>query len=668
MNPCAHESNGRLARALAITFSTCVSLALFLAPVLLEADGGGNHESYSNDGSSMLPSANQLIGFVVFCFLTIGMIYGLTRRFPSFFSLISFRLVDASWGGLDPVSRQRMYVRWFIALRWLAVLISIVFVVLAVKVLHLLPGEVWPFLMITIGCLAGVNAIYSYVLKKTQRYALLLLLQANIDLVILTFLLHFSGGVENPLAMMMLFQVILAGILLSRKYCFVIAGVASILFGLLAWAEGSGFIQHYTFLLFPHGHEGEADTFHAAHQPLYVFSRVILQAVVHFLTAFFVTALSDRIRLNEKHLQNLTNQALSDRQLLERSLETTKTALRVLDADLRTLWENPQWKNWFSSTEHLDALDQDLANRTKSPARKCFEMGKVRITEIQLASENNDGTEIRHFLLTSAPVFSKNHKIIQVVELAKEITEQKQVQDQMMRASQLAAVGELAGHVAHEVNNPIAIISAKTNLLMHDHNGEMSEKVLNEIYKVNDLANRVARIARGLLSYSRPSPSSHSVIDVRDPIRKSLSMIEEAARSGGIRIEDKLPQKLPCIRGNAHEMEQVFMNLLLNALDAMPNGGLLKLGVLENKTSSSNASEMIQVFMEDSGSGIPNDLRKRIFHPFFSTKKDGKGTGLGLSICAGLIRSHGGEIFVDSNRETGSRFIVKLPSLQSNRK
>ena len=667
MNPFAHESLGQLVRTFSIVLSACVAFLWLLAPLVLQADGISIDEPHSHDSPDSIPSSRQLLKFIGFCFLAIGLMYLFSRKFPAFFSSISFRLVDASWGELDTISRQQMYVRWFIAMRWLAVLISIGFVVLAVNVLHLLSVDVWPFLMMTVACLAGVNLLYMYALHQTQRYSLLLLIQAYFDLVILTFLLHFSGGIENPLAMMMLFQVIVAGILLSRKHCFIIAGVASTLFGLLAWAEGTGFIQHYTFLLFPHGHEGEADAFHASHQPLYVTSRVVLQAAVHFLTAFFVTALSERIRLNEKHLQNLTDQALSDRQLLERSLETTKTALRVLDADLKTLWENPQWKGWFSTSERSVELDKELNERLESPARKCLEMGKVRITEIQHSAEKKDSTENRYFLLTSAPVLSNDQDIIQVVELAQEITEQKQVQDQMTRASQMAAVGELAGHVAHEVNNPIAIISAKINLLLHDRSSEMSEKVLGEIQKIKDLANRVAKIAQGLLSYSRPSPSSRSVIDVRDPIRKSLSMIEEAARSSGIRIIDNLPQKLSCILGNAHELEQVFMNLFLNALDAMPNGGELKLGILECGKSSSNGSGMIEISVEDSGNGIPSDLQKRIFNPFFSTKLEGKGTGLGLSICMGLVRSHGGEIFVVSLQGKGSRFAVNLPVHQSNR-
>jgi len=124
-------------------------------------------------------------------------------------------------------------------------------------------------------------------------------------------------------------------------------------------------------------------------------------------------------------------------------------------------------------------------------------------------------------------------------------------------------------------------------------------------------------------------------------------------------VQDELPETLPPVKANAQELEQVFLNLLLNALDAMPKGGRLKVSAAT--TALRDEQPAVAVAVADTGVGIPETIRDRIFEPFFTTKQEGRGTGLGLSICLGLVRSHGGEIEVESEPGRGSRFTIKLP-------
>ena len=585
---------------------------------------------------------------------------------PAFLAVSPVEEESSGRARLTEEEQARIYAQWFITMRWIAVLVAVFLVIITVEVVEFLPRAVWRPLMVTVGVLAGLNVLYGFLISWDRGARILLLLQGYIDLLLLTVLLHFSGGVENPLSTVMIFHVIIGGILLSRRQCYGIAAAGSLLFGLLVWAEGTGVLEHYTLAVFPH-FEQHGHVSHAAHQPFYAITAVILQTAILFLTGYFVTTLAERIRYNERRLEAMADRALADRQLLEQALDTTGTGLRVLNRNFQSSWANNRWIEWFVGPPGTTGQGFELLNGENSPARQSLQDGRTRVTEVPLeaggcpAGTPSPGGGLRVFQVTTAPLLDGSQNISQVVELAQDITQQKQTQAQMMRAGKLAAVGELAGQVAHEVNNPISIISAKANLLLSDHRQEMSPKIALELGKINHLANRVARIAQGLLSYCRPSPATRIALDIRVSIRKSLAMIEEHAKTRGVRIEEDLPGCLPAVQANAHELEQVFLNLFLNALDAMPQGGWLKVSAHPGSVRFADGKSGLAVTVEDTGDGIPEAIRERVFEPFFTTKQEGRGTGLGLSICLGLVRSHGGELQIDSKVWQGTRVTVKLP-------
>ncbi len=529
-------------------------------------------------------------------------------------------------------------------MRWIAVAVSAALIAFGILVARLLPIELsWPLAALVV-LLAACNAIYYWLIRGAAAFhPWLLPLQIYVDLAILTGLLHFSGGIENPFSFVMVFHVIIGGIVLSRRQCYLVAAAAASLFALLAWVEWAEVLPHYTLEVFPHFHTHEG-VMHAAHMAPYVISSVAIQCIVLFLTAHFVTTLTERVRYDEGQLAAMAERAMAERGLLEQALETTGTALRVLDRDLQLHWSNERWKRWLAR--------RDAAPDQTSAAWQTRDDGQVRVGELAVGAS----ADSRVLQLTTAPLLDKDGRISQIVELAHDVTQQKQAQAQMMRAGQLAAVGQLAGQVAHEVNNPIAIISAKSRLLIRDHRQEMSDVVLRDLEKITELADRVGRIAQGLLSYGRPSTGAGGHGPPRaDP--QGAGQHRAGARGSGVRIQDRLPESLPFILANAGEMEQVFLNLFLNALDAMPRGGRLTIG-------AGAEGPMLEVLVEDTGGGIPEAIRERIFEPFFSTKEEGRGTGLGLSVCLGLVRSHGGTISVESPSGGGSRFTLRLPALK----
>jgi PAS domain S-box-containing protein len=237
--------------------------------------------------------------------------------------------------------------------------------------------------------------------------------------------------------------------------------------------------------------------------------------------------------------------------------------------------------------------------------------------------------------------------------VGRDLTERKRMERRMAQAGKLAALGELAGNVAHEVNNPIGIVSGKARLLLTgDH--DLSAKVRRELEKIVHQCDRVGSLTRGLLDYCRPSVSPRCPLDVHVPLVKSVDFVRSKANRGGIQLETELCEGPPLVEASGNELEQVFLNLFLNAIDAMPQGGAMRVG-----TSVSDGGLLIEV--TDTGEGIDEDTRARIFEPFFTTKA-GKGTGLGLAICYGLVQGHGGAITVDSQPGQGTTFRIRLPA------
>lgn len=512
------------------------------------------------DADERLVQTSQLTAGLISCIaVAIILSWGIVKTSPGFLAATPEAEDDLPSRQPTDAERVQSYARWFIAMRWIAVTVATVLVLITVQATDWLPEGAWWPLFSTVAVLAAVNSIYACLAYHDRNSVILLRIQAYVDLGILTVLLHFSGGIENPLATMMIFHVVIAGVVLSGRQCYGIAAAAGLLFGGMAWAEWAGIVPHYPLQLATGLERVEGGLVQPVQNSLYVVARVFLHSAVLFLTAYFVTSLADRLRQNERWLESTLDRALTGQQQLEHALK-----------------------------------------------------------------------------------------------------EQRNAQARMVRAGRLAAAGELAGRVAHEVNNPIAIISAKARLMLSDQRDEMSVEIAQDLTKITDLADRVARIAQGLLSYCRPSPSIRLPLDLRQPIQKSLALIEQHAKRSDVKVENALTEDPIVIHGNPGEMEQVFLNLFLNALDAMPRGGTLRLSASRDAVLL-DGRPGFAVAVTDTGVGISESTRDHIFEPFFTTKQEGRGTGLGLSICLGLVQSHGGELEVQSEIGKGSCFVVKLP-------
>lgn len=235
-----------------------------------------------------------------------------------------------------------------------------------------------------------------------------------------------------------------------------------------------------------------------------------------------------------------------------------------------------------------------------------------------------------------------------------DVTERLRLDHKLERAAKLAALGELAGNIAHEVNNPVGIISGKARLLVTGQEA-LPDKVREDLRKIAVQCDRVANLTRRLLGYVRPHGGSREPLDIREPVRCALSLVAAKAQRQGVRLVEELGAEVPTVDADVDELEQVFLNLFLNALDAMPDGGTLRV------RAGRDATGRAEVEVRDDGAGMDERTLARMFEPFFTTKADG-GTGLGLHICHRIVSDHEGELEGRSSPGGGSTFQVVLPA------
>jgi two-component system, NtrC family, sensor kinase len=242
--------------------------------------------------------------------------------------------------------------------------------------------------------------------------------------------------------------------------------------------------------------------------------------------------------------------------------------------------------------------------------------------------------------------------------------ETDRLNEQLLQTSKLASIGELSAGVAHEINNPLAIISTERQILLdtEKQTPEMDpvfrDQLFDSLNQVQIQIHRCKRITQNLLRFSRRTTSIMEPFNLNAFIKEVVDLMEREARANGIKFVTDLSPDLPDMISDASQLQQVFLNMITNSIDAH-NGK--PYGRIDIRTRIAENGQGIQLLIGDTGSGIPNEFLKKIFDPFFTTKPVGKGTGLGLSICHSIIQRLGGQISVQSKLEEGTRFDIFLP-------
>jgi len=253
------------------------------------------------------------------------------------------------------------------------------------------------------------------------------------------------------------------------------------------------------------------------------------------------------------------------------------------------------------------------------------------------------------------PLVSKSGERIGRLLLIDDVTQRERMEEQLSQTEKLTSLGLLAAGVAHEVNTPLAVISNYIQMLAKQMpEGDPRHGIIDKIVKQTF---RASEIVNNLLNFSRTGAGDARDINVNSVLEETLSLMAHPLKSSQIQIVKQLGEPLPPVRGSANKLQQVFLNLFLNARDAMPGGGML-----EVRTTAHNGS--VEIEIADTGAGIPREHIHRIFDPFFTTKASGRGTGLGLSVSYGIIKEHAGKIDVRSTPGKGTSFHVEFPAVR----
>jgi PAS domain S-box-containing protein len=330
----------------------------------------------------------------------------------------------------------------------------------------------------------------------------------------------------------------------------------------------------------------------------------------------------------------------------------------ILAADLEDRVES-----WNSQIERLTGI-----SRADAVGRRLNELLPVELCEAIDPSHSASGIQnIYKFVLRPpaadsrdvtlniaiAPLISRDAQHIGRLIIFEDITDHAELERRLVQADKLSSIGLLAAGVAHEVNTPLAVISTYAQMLAKQISGDSEKAPLLE--KIARQTFRASEIVNSLLNFSRTSPTEFVSVDLNKVVNETLTLVEHQLAKARIEVKLALDPALPRIKANPGKLQQVFLNLFLNARDAMENGGTLAV-------RSTEQDGLVRITVADSGAGIAQENLTRIFDPFFTTKAAKKGTGLGLSVSYGIVREHGGEIEVDSQLGAGTRFELSFPT------
>lgn len=272
----------------------------------------------------------------------------------------------------------------------------------------------------------------------------------------------------------------------------------------------------------------------------------------------------------------------------------------------------------------------------------------------KIRTTSNDGREL-YLNVSIAPFETKGGETVGSLIVIEDITERLRLEQQLQQREKLSSIGLLAAGVAHEVNTPLTGISSYTQMLLKQLPPTDPRHKL--LVKIHEQAQRASNIVTSLLNFSRMEATDFIALDIHKVIEDTLQLVEPQLRGRRVKVIRHYEEGLPTVLGNATKLQQVFMNLLLNARDAMPDGGRLTIRTFVD-------GFMVGIEIEDTGVGIPPEHIRRIYDPFFTTKGVGRGTGLGLALSYGIIQEHSGRIHVESRVGQGTQFTIYLPTAE----
>jgi len=378
---------------------------------------------------------------------------------------------------------------------------------------------------------------------------------------------------------------------------------------------------------------------------------------------------AEQLRHLEGEVERRTRQLDEEKRFTEQIVDSLPLGLYVIDREYRVQAWNRKRETEMQGISREQALGRTIfeilhrapAENLRQEFDEVFRTGRIQ----QFNIESRASGETRAFRITKIPMRASDAGITHVITIGEDVTDWTVAQERFAQSEKLAAIGQLAAGVMHEVNNPLATISACAESLglrlddLREAGVEVPPQSGEFLRIIDSEIQRCKRIVDGLLDFSRPRSGEKAAIGMNDVVEQSIFLVKHHARFKKLKLQTMLDAERPLIDANAEQLIQVFMALMINAADAMEHEGTIT--VRTRRGISPHEQVIAEVI--DEGPGIAGADLPKIFDPFFTTKAPGRGTGLGLSICYGIITEHGGRIEVDSAVGAGSTFRIVLPAL-----
>lgn len=337
-----------------------------------------------------------------------------------------------------------------------------------------------------------------------------------------------------------------------------------------------------------------------------------------------------------------TEELRAEKEKIDVIMRTVDAGIVLFDSKGNILWKNKKMEEWLGEVR-MENIMHLLEINNRFPEEN----------PVQFSKELSIGGKKGIFQVHITPLKVKTGGY-QFIGLIQDVTELKRLEEQMMHSEKLSALARISAGLAHEIGNPLTSISSYVQLLREMDLGDFANESLETISRH---ISRIAEIVRNISSFSKPAKGFVAPVNIREVIDSTLSLLKFDRRIKNIDIQVNVPE-LPPVSADQNQLAQVFTNLIFNAVDAMPDGGILSI-------TGRWSDDFVEISFTDTGTGIPDEYLNKIFDPFFTTKD--KGTGLGLSVSFSIVKSFGGDIIVDSKVGKGSTFTVRPPLDKGNR-
>ncbi len=556
---------------------------------------------------------------------------------------------------------------WLVRLRWIAIA-GVFFTVTVANLANSMIANPIPLYII-----AGLMVLYNFepqMYRKAPEQQRLMSIKRQacihiiLDLLSLVALIHFSGGVENPFIFYFIFHLIIASIILSKRVSYILATLNTVLLSSLIFFEYFEILPHYPLNNFlPES---------LWRDPIYIFGVLFVFTSTLFFSVYLATTITQTAREREaetrelkENLEEKVDELVETRKEVVFERNKLKSIIECMQEGV-VFVDSTNQSTLFNKAAQMIQKDQSEQNMTPDlqfgSAETLAQISQDFVEGGDAIAKKNEQIGEKHLENTYAAVRDDEDNYLGTVLVSRDVTDRKRMEQQLIFSEKMAAIGELAAGVAHEINNPLdGLLNCILRIQRNPKNIEQTQEYLG---LMEEAIRRIEATIGKLLDFSRPHELTLTAINLNDVVNETIGLIEYGASEKGIKIETDFRDQIALIHGDKHLLEQVILNLALNAITAMPDGGTLLFQTGEINLDALIGKPIVYVKVIDTGIGISEAVQDRIFDPFYTTQITEKGTGLGLSVSDRIVRQHQGVIEVESEEGHGSTFTVKLPIAQ----